>query len=115
MQSSEWPSIPAKFRSRLRKPMADQLSQKPLWGAADQHERLLELTAATDDARKEHPLRRDVRSLGVLLGRVLVEQAGQALFDSVEHLRTLLIEHREQQQPALLDRAQQYVRGLDLA
>jgi len=40
-------------------------------------------------------LRRDVRSLGVLLGRVLVEQAGHELFDTVERLRRLLIQNRE--------------------
>ena len=48
----------------------------PLWGAADQAERLAELSAKTSDPKKEAPLRRDVRSLGMLLGRVLTEQAG---------------------------------------
>jgi phosphoenolpyruvate carboxylase len=67
----------------------------PLWGAADQAERLLELTAKTSDPRKEVPLRRDVRSLGILLGRVLAEQAGPELFGTVERLRSLLIQHRE--------------------
>jgi len=94
---------------------------RPLWSAADQGERLLELTAATSDPRKEIPLRRDVRSLGILLGRVLVEQAGQELFDAVERLRGLLIDHREQQRSgdgkpsALLAEAQQFVGSLDLA
>ncbi|HEX6805365.1 MAG TPA: hypothetical protein VF133_16925, partial [Terriglobales bacterium] len=48
-----------------------------LWGAKDQGARLAELTASTEDRAKEHPLRRDIRSLGILLGRVLVEQAGE--------------------------------------
>jgi phosphoenolpyruvate carboxylase len=65
-----------------------------LWGARDQSARLLELTAGTDDRAKEHPLRRDVRSLGILLGRVLVEQAGEPLFKTVEQLRRLLIQSR---------------------
>ena len=65
-----------------------------LWGAKDQAARLAELTASTEDRAKEHPLRRDVRSLGILLGRVLVEQAGEALFQQVEHLRRLLIQAR---------------------
>src|ERR1035441_3443158 len=69
---------------------------KPLWSAEDQVEFLLELTASTSDSRKELPLRRDVRSLGILLGRVLVEQFGQQLFDTVERLRRLLIQHRDQ-------------------
>jgi phosphoenolpyruvate carboxylase len=66
-----------------------------LWWAEDQQSRLAELTAATSDAAKELPLRRDVRSLGILLGRVLVEQSGKPLLDVVEHLRHLLTQHRE--------------------
>ena len=68
---------------------------KPLWKPDDQTARLAELTAQSDDPAKDNPLRRDVRSLGALLGRVLVEQAGQDLFDDVERLRKLLIQHRE--------------------
>ena len=56
--------------------------------------RLAELTAPTDDRAKEAPLRRDVRSLGVLLGRVLVDQAGESVFKTVEQLRRLLIQSR---------------------
>ena len=68
---------------------------KPLWKADDQKARLSELTAQSDDSAKDHPLRRDVRSLGALLGRVLVEQVSQELFDTVEELRRLMIRHRE--------------------
>jgi phosphoenolpyruvate carboxylase len=67
----------------------------PLWIASDQAKRLAELTAGTADSQKEAPLRRDVRSLGVLLGRVLVEQGGDDLLKIVEQLRHLLIEQRE--------------------
>jgi phosphoenolpyruvate carboxylase len=70
------------------------MPEKPLWAPEDQAARLAELTAATEDRAKEAPLRRDVRSLGVLLGRVLVDQAGEPLFKSVEQLRRLLIEAR---------------------
>jgi phosphoenolpyruvate carboxylase len=69
-------------------------SDDPYWEAPDQAGRLDELTTA-DAARKELPLRRDVRSLGRLLGTVIREQAGQAVFDLEEELRRLAIRHRE--------------------
>src|SRR5712671_8242038 len=67
----------------------------PLWSEGAQAARLAELTADTADPAKEIPLRRDVRSLGILLGRVLVEQEGEGFFDVVEQLRHLLIQLRE--------------------
>ncbi|MGB8836995.1 MAG: phosphoenolpyruvate carboxylase, partial [Candidatus Acidiferrales bacterium] len=72
------------------------VNSAPLWGGDDQNQRLNELTAGTADAAKEIPLRRDVRSLGMLLGKVLVEQAGEPLLEVVEQLRRLLIQQREQ-------------------
>jgi phosphoenolpyruvate carboxylase len=74
------------------------MGDTPLWATDDQPARLSELTAETSDSAKELPLRRDVRSLGILLGRVLVEQSGEALLDVVEHLRRLLIQYREPEQ-----------------
>ncbi len=68
----------------------------PLWGDLAPTARLAELIADTADPAKENPLRRDVRSMGILLGRVLVEQEGEAFFDVVEQLRRLMIQHREQ-------------------
>jgi phosphoenolpyruvate carboxylase len=50
---------------------------KPLWSADDQQDRLTELVARTDEASKDYPLRRDVRSLGTILGQTLIEQVGQ--------------------------------------
>ena len=41
---------------------------KPLWKADDQHARLAELIANSDEPAKDNPLRRDVRSLGAILG-----------------------------------------------
>jgi phosphoenolpyruvate carboxylase len=72
------------------------MADASLWSEDDPRARLAELTADTTDPAKELPLRRDVRSLGMLLGRVLVEQEGEAFFEVVERLRRLLIQHREQ-------------------
>ena len=93
-----------------------------LWHVGDQAARLAELTSQDRDL-KEAPLRRDVRSLGRLLGEVLKEQAGDDLFSAVEELRLLLIEHRElHAQPGhdiedvrrLIERAEQIVSRLDV-
>ncbi len=65
-----------------------------LWEVEDQAARLAELISQ-DAPLKDAPLRRDVRSLGRLLGEVLKEQAGTQLFNAVEELRTLAIQHRE--------------------
>ncbi len=67
----------------------------PLWSEGAQAARLAELTAETADPAKEVPLRRDVRSLGILLGRVLVEQEGEAFLGTIERLRQMLIQHRD--------------------
>jgi phosphoenolpyruvate carboxylase len=93
---------------------------KPLWKADEQKARLSELTAKSEDSAKDHALRRDVRSLGALLGRVLVEQAGQELFDTVEELRRLMIRHRERVwhraggRGELMARAAAMIAGMDL-
>jgi len=49
---------------------------------------------AVRDARADAPLRRDVRLLGDLLGRVLVEQEGEELLADVERVRALAREAR---------------------
>src|SRR5258707_15560833 len=67
---------------------------EPLWRTGDQQERLTELLSA-DSEQKELPLRRDVRSLGRLLGEILREQEGNALFETVETLRQLARQHRD--------------------
>ncbi|HJV35137.1 phosphoenolpyruvate carboxylase, partial [Geomonas sp.] len=63
------------------------------WFAKDQRERLDELMG-TDPAERDKPLKRDVRSLGMLLGQVIREQAGLAVYESEEELRHLAISHR---------------------
>src|SRR6202034_2776230 len=67
-----------------------------LWKPENCPLRLAELEARTGDI-KEAPLRRDVRSLGMLLGQVLREQAGDPLFSEVEELRQIAIRRREAQ------------------
>jgi phosphoenolpyruvate carboxylase len=67
-----------------------------LWKPENWPLRLAELEARTGDI-KEAPLRRDVRSLGMLLGQVLREQAGEQLFSEVEELRQIAIRRREAQ------------------
>ncbi len=69
-----------------------------LWTPTDWPQRLAELQAPTGEL-KEAPLRRDVRSLGMLLGEVLREQAGDALYDAVEALRRTAIARREAEAP----------------
>jgi phosphoenolpyruvate carboxylase len=94
-----------------------------LWHVYDQAARLAELTSH-DQELKEAPLRRDVRSLGRLLGEVLKEQVGDEFYAAVEELRVLLIEHRElHAQPAhdlenerhLIARAEKIVSRLNVA
>jgi phosphoenolpyruvate carboxylase len=66
----------------------------PLWNPETWAQRLAELEAQTGEL-KEAPLRRDVRSLGMLLGEVLREQAGDELFEQVEALRQGTIRRRD--------------------
>ncbi len=65
-----------------------------LWNPESWSQRLAELEAQSGDL-KEAPLRRDVRSLGTLLGAVLREQAGEELFAQVEALRQGTIARRD--------------------
>ena len=65
-----------------------------LWTPPNWPQRLAELQAPTGDL-KEVPLRRDVRSLGTLLGGVLREQSGDPLYEAVEALRRTAIARRE--------------------
>src|SRR5271170_3928288 len=69
-----------------------------LWSPTDWPQRLAELQAPTGEL-KEAPLRRDVRSLGMLLGEVLREQAGEPIYEAVEALRRIAIGRREAETP----------------
>src|ERR1700761_1144854 len=86
-----------------------------LWKPESWSQHLAELEARSGDL-KEVPLRRDVRSLGMLLGEVLREQAGEPLFEKVEELRLSAIRRREAQAENKLkeaeDRLQSTVLGI---
>ena len=73
-----------------------------LWSPASWPERLSELLAPTGEL-KSAPLRRDVRSLGMLLGQVLREQAAPGLYEAVEQLRQAAILRRETRREAQAD------------
>lgn len=64
------------------------------WNADDQVLRLNELLGS-DPELTASPLRRDVRSLGMLLGEVIREQAGMEVYEAEEELRRLAIRHRK--------------------
>ena len=72
------------------------LEDLPLWHVENQQVRLQELLGVPSED-KEKPLRRDVRSLGQLLGNVLKEQEGQQFFEIVETVRRLAIEGRSKE------------------
>jgi phosphoenolpyruvate carboxylase len=92
------------------------VDEERLWEVESQAARLEELTARGGD-EKESPLKRDVRSLGRLLGEVIREQAGPGVFAAVEELRQLSIRQREAAggagEPGA--HADEIVRGLSLA
>lgn len=82
------------------------MPERELLWRADNQAALLEELTTLDPELKETPLRRDVRSLGILLGDVIKEQAGEAAYDAEEKIRRLAISHRkvtDGQDPSSLD------------
>jgi phosphoenolpyruvate carboxylase len=77
-----------------------------LWNPESWTQRLAELEAQSGDL-KEAPLRRDVRSLGMLLGDVLREQAGEEFFAQVEALRQGTIRRRDAESAGRTEEAAQ--------
>ena len=65
-----------------------------LWLPTSWGERLAELLEPSPEL-KSAPLRRDIRSLGMLLGKVLREQAAPGVYEDVESLRQSAIARRE--------------------
>ena len=64
-----------------------------------------ETIRTVDFSEKDEPLRADVSSLGALVGDVIREQSGEALFNTVEEIRKAAIRRRDGDQggPSLLD------------
>src|SRR5208337_4807117 len=83
-----------RIRNPPRPAMHNLKTMALLWNPESWAQRLAELEAQSGDL-KEAPLRRDVRSLGTLLGEVLREQAGDELFAQVETLRQGTIRRRD--------------------
>ena len=61
---------------------ADEFARAPGTGYAD-------LPPGVGFEPKDEPLRRDINLLGRVLGQVLIEQEGEALFDAEEEVRLL--------------------------
>ncbi len=78
-----------------------------LWNPESWSQRLAELEARSGEL-KEAPLRRDVRSLGTLLGVVLREQAGDEFYQHVEALRQGTIRRRDAEARGRADEAAQH-------
>jgi phosphoenolpyruvate carboxylase len=94
------------------------------WKPEEQSARLAELVG-DDPELAEMPLRRDVRSLGMLLGEVIREQAGMEVYEAEEELRLLAIRHRRLMEEGevspdmtgereLRERAKEIVRGMSI-
>ena len=71
--------------------------------------------AGIGSARARDPLALEVRLLGALLGQVIVEQAGEAIFDLVERLRLAAIAFRNDDDPAARARLEAELDALELA
>ncbi len=63
-----------------------------------------DLPPGIDFEPKDEPLRRDINLLGRVLGRVLLEQEGKALFDAEEEIRLLCKRLRFDYDPSLEER-----------
>ncbi|MGA3082423.1 MAG: phosphoenolpyruvate carboxylase [Terracidiphilus sp.] len=84
------------MRESLQRIVHNLETMSLLWNPESWSARLAELEAQAGEL-KEAPLRRDVRSLGMLLGEVLREQAGEELFAHVEALRQGTIRRRDEE------------------
>jgi phosphoenolpyruvate carboxylase len=70
--------------------------------------------ASIGSAGARDPLALEVRLLGALLGQVITEQAGEAIFDLVERLRLAAIAFRKDDEPTVRDRLEAELDALEL-
>jgi phosphoenolpyruvate carboxylase len=70
--------------------------------------------AGIGSARARNPLALEVRLLGSLLGQVITEQAGEAIYDLVERLRLAAIAFRHDEQPDVRARLEAELDALEL-
>jgi phosphoenolpyruvate carboxylase len=63
---------------------------------------------------KDEPLRRDTNLLGRILGQVLIEQAGEDLFEAEEEVRLLCKRLRFDYDPALDEKLRRKIEGMDV-
>ena len=71
--------------------------------------------AGIGSGRARDPLALEVRLLGALLGEVIIEQAGEGIFDLVERLRLAAIAFRKDDDPAVRGRLEAELDALELA
>jgi len=64
------------------------------------------------EMEKDHPLRRDVRFLGHILGDVLVMHGGEALLNNVEKIREMTKQLRQSYDPEILKQCKTLIQGL---
>ena len=63
---------------------------------------------------KDEPLRRDINLLGRVLGRILIEQEGEELFETEEEVRLLCKRLRFDYDPELDERLRRKIEGMGL-
>ena len=63
---------------------------------------------------KDEPLRRDINLLGRVLGRILIEQEGEELFETEEEVRLLCKRLRFDYDPELDERLRRKIEGMSV-
>jgi len=66
------------------------------------------------DEKKDEPLKHDIKSLGILLGNVIIEQEDRSLFNTVEQLRALTKELRMQNSPKAAGEIKKIIKTLSV-